>query len=1202
MSVNLNILANKALRPFALVPDIESSMEVYTSGSFYVLDAINNVPRPFTGIPQRASYCDFVFLQWSPDPTFQSAVTESIVACNSGSLSGSLLYPSSFTDSLQPVTQPGGFLGANFGYETKVFDYSLTYDDVNKGIGKQYYFRSKKIGDFASGSVASSSLEGNWSDVSNPTQIMRPNIGNVLNRNETFLEAAGFNDVTNVWTGNLPPLFISGSNPGQGGIGSINSYSFTASFTTGSAAPEIVKYGNGSSDALKTNGMQIAMPGFRLISLGADRTHNFTICVIQGKVKVTCANQTLPNPFDLDIDCTTNSGSLNGYGDYSVGAPFPIKFTGVRNATISIADRIGSGIAPNYTHFVRVEGAQISTSPAEVRGVNSTDDLTGDLFISTSNDCVIRYIGSDTYFYNAGLGGQAGYYYANYGNTTASLWGPEHFPYNLTNPSIADNPSLSLWSGFGFPSSASRRDIGQWEIQNNGWYDTTVKESKFVNVVGSVALTTGSKGIVFTTSSQDLYIYSQSLAGMPKSNSLTNNSSSFSLQWIGSMNSSSTDVENKIAANGGSSVRSFVNYPTPSSALLQIILGDSEQSTAYPNYEIDFITGSTQVFTIIQSGSQLRAFQNYNELNNNIDLQGKTYLQESPFGLFDGLVSASNFISVGSFSGSLTAFNLYSRSLSTEEIIAPVNTYLSGNIQPFTGTVSSSTILPIPSSSVLQVWKGFGNVVTDSTLYLSGANNIWYDNNNVVSKQTITTGSLVEGTKGIQFSVSSAIAITSASLAGLSGSDYTIQFAGTIPSSSTLPSQTLFAFNNSNTLTWLGDAIVRSNVNPYWSALDIRNGTTSDFRRYYITKDTGSNASLQRQQLITIKNQSGVMKVYQGFNEVTASSQSTLSTSSVWPVFDSLSVGKVFFGWNGDVNGESNYGGQLTSVLVYSRSLNDAELTSSFNAFTCSNLPLVPINVNVITSSVTLPIPSASVIALDSTFGYPAGDYSGSNPTTSPFLGWWDSNPSCSKFISMSTGSLTASANGLGFGGNGNSLQFLSQSIAGMQQRTEFTFQFALTTPQTGSFMVIGNPSIDQVFPGVGDDARLEVTPTTSSLVLNRTPDGGNGFWKYDWNTNTSSLHLLTLNVVSASLYTGNPSFWYNLTPTTASATGVNGRGWQFFNVMGDVNRINDLRFGWGDGQTGDYKGNVKGLLLYSRSLNDTEISASYNYYISGTL
>ena len=142
MSVNLNILANKALRPFALVPDIESSMQVYTSGSFYVLDAINNVPRPFTGIPQKDSYCDFVFLQWSPDPTFQTAVTESIVACNSGSLSGSLLYPKSFTDSLQPVTQPGGFLGANFGYETKVFDYSLTYDDVNKGIGKQYYFRS----------------------------------------------------------------------------------------------------------------------------------------------------------------------------------------------------------------------------------------------------------------------------------------------------------------------------------------------------------------------------------------------------------------------------------------------------------------------------------------------------------------------------------------------------------------------------------------------------------------------------------------------------------------------------------------------------------------------------------------------------------------------------------------------------------------------------------------------------------------------------------------------------------------------------------------------------------------------------------------------------------------------------------------------------------------------------------------------------
>jgi hypothetical protein len=436
----------------------------------------------------------------------------------------------------------------------------------------------------------------------------------------------------------------------------------------------------------------------------------------------------------------------------------------------------------------------------------------------------------------------------------------------------------------------------------------------------------------------------------------------------------------------------------------------------------------------------------------------------------------------------------------------------------------------------------------------------------------------------------------------MSGSDYTIQFAGTLPSQSGETFQSLLSFNNSNTQTWLGDAIVRYNLNPYWAALELRQGSTSDFRRYYITKDTGSSADLQRQQLITIKNQSGVMKVYQGFNEVTASSQSTLSTSSVWPVFDSLSVGKVFFGWNGDVDSDSNYNGQLSSLLVYSRSLSDGELTSSFNAFTCSNLPLVPINVNVITSSVTLPIPSASVIALDSTFGYPAGDYSGSNPKTSPFLGWWDSNPSCSKFIAMSTGSLTSSANGLGFGGNGNSLQFLSQSVAGMQERTEFTFQFALTTPETGSFMLIGNPSIAQTFPNVGDDARLEVTDTTSSLVLNRTSDGGFGYWKYDWNTNTSSLHLLTLNVVSASNFTGNPSFTYNLTPTTASATGTNLRGWQFFNVMGDVNRINDLRFGWGDGQTGDYKGELRSLLLYSRSLNDTEVSASYNYYISGTL
>jgi hypothetical protein len=926
-------------------------------------------------------------------------------------------------------------------------------------------------------------------------------------------------------------------------------------------------------------------PSFDLVADESPKGNNFVIAVIQGKVSIT----TETGIFSLDIDCTTNSGSLNNYGNYRVGPPFPIRFNGVRNACIAIGDRRSTGIAPIYDHFVNVSGQQGTVSPAEVRCTDNIAQQSGLLLVSTSNDCVLRYIGNETYYPNQYLGGMGGYYYANYGETTASLYGPQHFPYNSTNPSIVDNPSLSLWSGFGFPSSASRANTGQWEIQDNGWYDTTVKESKFAKATGSVALTTGSKGIVFDSSSQELYIYSQSLAGLGVGNSYT-------VQWVGSMNSSSTDTGNNIIA-GGPDNSSYVYYTSTSSAVLGVAQAESLFNLIYP---IQFITGSTQVFTIMQSGSEVRAFQNYNELLNE---QG--FSEPSTFPLFNGLVSASNFISVGSFSGSLAAVNIYSRSLSPTEVISPVNTYLSGNVQPYTGSISSSTILPIPSSSTLQIWKGFGNRVTNSTLYLSGANNIWYDNNNVVSKQTQTTGSIFGGVKGIQFdSTKTTISITSASLAGLSGSDYTIQFVGTIPSSSLLPRQTLFSFNTAS--TWAGDAIVRSNVNPYWTALDIRNGTTSDFRRYYITKDTGSSADVQRQQLITIKNQSGVMKVYQGFNEVTASSQSNLSTSSVWPVFNSLSNGKVFVGWNGDVEGESNYGGQLTSVLIYSRSLSNAELTSSFNAFTCSNLPLVPINVNVITSSVTLPIPSASVFALDSTFGYPAGDYSGSNPATSPFLGWWDSNPSCSKFIAMSTGSLTASANGLGFGGNGNSLQFLSQSIAGMRERSTFTFQFALTTPDNGYYMLIGNPSINQGSFILGDDARLEVTDTTSSLILNRTADSGVpgsfGYWKYDWNTNTSSLHLLTLNVVSASEFTGVPSFTYNLTPTTASAVGTGFRGWQFFNVMGDPNRINDLRFGWGDGVAEDFKGELKGLLLYSRSLNDTEVSASYNYYISGTL
>ena len=96
------------------------------------------------------------------------------------------------------------------------------------------------------------------------------------------------------------------------GIGDITPYSFTQSFSTGSALPEIVKYGNGSSDALKTNGMKFNFPSFDLVAdPGASpKGNNFVIAVIQGKVSIT----TETGIFALDIDCTTNSGSLINYG------------------------------------------------------------------------------------------------------------------------------------------------------------------------------------------------------------------------------------------------------------------------------------------------------------------------------------------------------------------------------------------------------------------------------------------------------------------------------------------------------------------------------------------------------------------------------------------------------------------------------------------------------------------------------------------------------------------------------------------------------------------------------------------------------------------------------------------------------------------------------------------------------------------------
>lgn len=386
MSVNLNILANKAIKGYANVDDISTSVDLYTSGSPYTLYAINNdADIPVTGIPQQASYCSQSILQVSQTSDFSSAVTESYINCNSSSLSGSYLYYASFTDN----DQSGGFLDNNYGYIYPIMDTTIGYNQINSGVGKTYYFRNRKIADFG--------YQGDWSNVDS-VNLMLPNINDVsvLNSNNYLYlwEAKGYDNVNNVWWRNYPPTFTSGSNPAGGGGNYPVPFDATASIVTGSGNPEIIMYGNGGSPALKTNGATFYLP---MDSSMVQENTLLTYCVMQGSITgSSIADNGNSIIFWAGIAQNSAAVQLIGAGTDEVITINPP--AGVRGNPVGVSSRVTQG-SPTATGFYNIECAGASGTERQWQSAGSPPvesiyyRLTGPFTISTSADCILRFVG-----------------------------------------------------------------------------------------------------------------------------------------------------------------------------------------------------------------------------------------------------------------------------------------------------------------------------------------------------------------------------------------------------------------------------------------------------------------------------------------------------------------------------------------------------------------------------------------------------------------------------------------------------------------------------------------------------------------------------------------------------------------------------------------------------------------------------------------
>lgn len=254
-----------------------------------------------------------------------------------------------------------------------------------------------------------------------------------------------------------------------------------------------------------------------------------------------------------------------------------------------------------------------------------------------------------------------------------------------------------------------------------------------------------------------------------------------------------------------------------------------------------------------------------------------------------------------------------------------VNQY--GNpYQVWSTQISSSTVLPIPSQSVLQLWSGFGYGYTPYTQsgYPQGVIGVM-DNNNVSSKWSAvnpqTPNSLNTGSNGWIFG-GQYITVLSSSIAGTAETDSTIQFAGLIPNG--LRYGLLGTYSKKS-------AVLRSDVSGSAMFLDLLNTGGGGQYRYQVTANDTTN------QLLTIIKSGSNMSVYQNLTKLTPTvgTPGNPSNSGSWNLFTNNvpgGEGFVFGNVQNDVS-FAPYVGNLESLLVYSRSLNDSEISASYNYF-----------------------------------------------------------------------------------------------------------------------------------------------------------------------------------------------------------------------------------------------------------------------------
>jgi hypothetical protein len=256
--------------------------------------------------------------------------------------------------------------------------------------------------------------------------------------------------------------------------------------------------------------------------------------------------------------------------------------------------------------------------------------------------------------------------------------------------------------------------------------------------------------------------------------------------------------------------------------------------------------------------------------------------------------------------------------------------------QPWSVGVSGSSVLPIPSSSVLQLWSGFGYRYSPYEYNGYPTSSFgWMDNNPVASKWSYVNGAnfdypgLVTSSLGYSFTIAGApygdpyITILSSSVAGIAQKDYTIQFAGTLPDNGINTRYGLLG-------KWDGgeSAVLRTDVSGGAMFLDLLALGGNPQYRFEVIPSSSAN------QLLTIIRSGSNTSVYQGLNKLTPTPGGRPNSGS-WDVFNYSTPNgpSINFGNIDNPASFATYTGVMNSLLIYSRSLSDSELTASYDYF-----------------------------------------------------------------------------------------------------------------------------------------------------------------------------------------------------------------------------------------------------------------------------